>query len=467
MNAADHVHQRPDKSSGSYRRRARFVVFAFTVLLVATEWLCRVSATTLPEAFAQAYATSATIGAANAQLRAAGFGVETAQSGYRPQISFEAGVGTAHNDLSSPLFPISTYPQNTKTAGLVISQSLYSGGQTAFGVDAARATESAERAQLNAAEEQVFLKVVRSFGNVVRDRAVLGLEQNNFDVLNRQLQETRAELQNGEVTHTDLAQAEARLAAAQASLIQAQGSLTESRAAYLRTVGTEPQGLEQPPLPASLPGSEAQAVRRSAQNFPVLAAHFRQNAAEQDVQIVRAKRRPQIALTGQLLETRDPQIGFSRIDTRSIMLTLSVPIYSGGALSAEKHAAEQRATARHDELTDVQREAQLEAVNAWQALQTANAKLSAIQSQVQAEKIAARGVRAEQEVGKRTTLDVLNADQELLSTRVGLIRAQRDQLVAAYALQAATGQLTADVLGMQGPSGGEPHALARTNSSQG
>ncbi|MGH8280401.1 MAG: TolC family outer membrane protein [Gammaproteobacteria bacterium] len=416
----------------------------------------------MPEAFAQAYARNATIQAGDAQLRAAGFGVESAKSGYKPQISFEAGIGTAHNDVASPLFPISTYPMNTRTAGVVITQPLYSGGQTAFGVNAARATESAERAQLNATEEQVFLKVVRSFGDVVRDRAVLALEQNNLDVLDKQLQETQAELQNGEVTHTDLAQAEARLAAAQASLIQAQGSLTESRAAYLRTVGVEPQGLEQPPLPASLPGSEEQAVQLSAQNFPVLAARYLQNAAEQDVQMTNAKRRPQIALTGQLLEARDPEIGFSRIDTRSIMLTLSVPIYSGGALSAEKHAAEQRAAARYDELTDVQREARLEAVNAWQALQTANARLSAIQSEVQAEQIAARGVRAEQEVGKRTTLDVLNADQELLNARVDLIRAQRNQLVAAYALQAATGQLTRNALDFQSESDGQSRTQDQT-----
>ena len=153
-----------------------------------------------------------------------------------------------------------------------------------------------------------------------------------------------------------------------------------------------------------------------------------------------------MALTGQLLEARDPEIGFSRIDTRSIMLTLSMPIYEGGALDAEKHAAEQHAAARHDDLLDTQRQARLDAVNAWQAYQTANAQLAAIHSQIQAEQVAASGVRDEAAVGERTTLDVLNADQELLNARVNLVRAQRDQLVAAYALKAATGRLTADAL---------------------
>lgn len=426
------------------------------VALAGAGMAASAGAATLQQAFAQAYGSNASIQAGEAQLRAAGFGVDSAKSGYKPQVSFEAGVGTAHNDLSSPLFPISTYPLNTKTAGLTITQPIYSGGQTASNVDAARATESAEHARLSATEERVFLKVVQAYSAVVRDQAVVKLERNNLDVLKRQLQATQAEHENGEVTHTDVAQAKARVAAAQASLIQAQGSLTESQASYLRVVGSEPEGLQQPALPAPLPESEAQAVQLSGENFPVLAARFNQNAAEQQVQAVSGKRGPQIALTGQLLETRDPQIFLSRMDTRSIMLTLSLPIYSGGALSADKHAAEQRAEASRDDLVDAQRQARLDAVNAWQALQTANARLGAIQTQVQAEGIAASGVRDEQAVGERTTLDVLNADQELLNARVDLIRAQREQLVAAYALQAATGRLTADALNLPSSNSGQP-----------
>ncbi|MGH8278551.1 MAG: TolC family outer membrane protein [Gammaproteobacteria bacterium] len=424
--------------------------------LVSAVLAAPASATTLEQAFAQSYASDAAIQAGEAQLRAAGFEVESAKSGYKPEVDFEAGLGTAHNDLASPLFPISSYPLNTRTAGLTITQPLYSGGQTASKVHAARATESAESARLSATEEQVFLQVVQSYSRVVRDQAVLGLEQNNLDVLNQQLQATQAQFENGEVTHTDVAQAEARVAAAQAALIQAQGSLTESRAAYQRIVGSEPQALEQPLLPVPLPQSQTQAVQLSGENFPVLAARFAQNAAEQQVQATAGKQRPQIALTGQLLETRDPQIFLSRMDTRSIMLTLSVPIYSGGALRADQQAAEQRAQASRDDLLDAERQARLDAVNAWQSFQTAEARLTAIQSQVQAEQIAARGVRDEQEVGERTTLDVLNADQELLDARVNLIRARRDRLMAAYSLQAATGHLTAETLHLQATHDGQP-----------
>ena len=403
-------------------------------------------ADTLGQAFSQAYNSNAAIRAQQAQLRASGYQVDQARAGYKPQISFEAGVGTAHNDLASPFFPVSTYPQNTKTAGLIITQPLYTGGQVSANVNAAENARSAQLAELSATEEQVFLNVATAYTDVVRDQAVLKLEQHNVRVLNKQLGATRAEFENGEVTHTDVAQAEARLAGAEASLIRARGSLAASQAAYVRMVGVAPGTLEQPVMPEGLPATEAEAAQLAQKNYPVLAARYAENAAQQRIAAVSGRQKPTVALTGQLLEARDPEIGFSRIDTRSIMLTFSMPIYEGGALDAEKHADEQRAVARNDDLLDTQRQARLDAVNAWQAYQTANAQLAAIHSQIRAEQVAASGVRDEAAVGERTTLDVLNADQELLNARVNLVRAQRDQLVAAYALKAATGRLTADAL---------------------
>ena len=412
-------------------------------LLIVVPALC---ANTLEQAFTQAYNSNAAIQAQEAQLRASGYQIQQAQAGYKPQISFDAGIGTAHNDLASPFFPVSTYPQNTKTAGLTITQPLYTGGQVSSSVNAAQNIQSAQLAKLSAAEEQVFLNVATTYTDVVRDQAVLQLEQNNVNVLDKQLSATQAEFENGEVTHTDVAQAQARFAGAQAALIQAQGALAASRAAYVRVVGVEPDTLEQPTAPNALPVTEAETLQLAQKNYTVLAARYAENAAQQQVEAVGGKQKPDVALIGQLLEARDPEIGFSRVDTRSIMLTFSVPLYEGGALNAEKHAAEQRAAASHDELLDAQRQAKLDAINAWQAYQTANAQLTAINSQIQAEQVAASGVQDEAAVGERTTLDVLNADQELLNVRVSLIRAQRDQLVAAYALKAAIGQLTADAL---------------------
>ena len=436
-------HSTPE--SRRYIRAGKYGGMAVLIGMVLTT-VPGLRADTLRQAFTQAYHSNAAIHAQQAGLAASGYRVQQAQAGYKPQINFEAGIGTAHNDLSSPFFPISTYPQNTKTAGLVITQPLYTGGQVSSNVDAAQSAQASQLASLNAEEERVFLDVVRVYTDVVRDQAVLNLEQSNLEVLEKQLNATRAQFQNGEVTHTDVAQAEARVAGAQASLIQAQGTLAESRAAYVRVVGVEPDRLEQPGMPEPLPATEAEVAELAQKNYPVLAARFAENAAQQQATAVSGKQKPNIALTGQLLEARDPEIGFSRVDTRSIMLTLSLPLYSGGALSAEQHAAEQQAAARHDDLLDAQRQAQLDAVNAWQAYQTANAKLTAIQSQITAEQVAASGVRDEAAVGERTTLDVLNADQELLNARVNQNRAQRDLLVAAYALQAATGQLTAEAL---------------------
>ncbi len=422
-------------------------MFEWLLIGVLLTGAAAVRADTLEQAFAQAYGGNAMIQSQQAQLNASDYDLQKARAGYKPQISFDAGIGTAHNDFSSPLFSsITTYPQNIRTAGLTITQPLYTGGQVSSSVDAAQNVQSAELANLYAAEERVFLDVATVYTNVVRDQAVLKLEQNNVDLLNKQLEATQAEFENGEVTHTDVAQSEARLAGAQAALIQARGALAASRAAYVRVVGMEPGTLEQPPMPAELPYTQAQTVELAQQNYTVLAARYMENAAQQQVEAVAGKQKPSVALTGQLLEAQDPEIGFSRIDTRAILLTLSMPIYQGGSLNAEKHAAEQRAIASHDELVDSQRQAQLDAVDAWQGYQTATAQLAAIHSQIEAEQIAASGVRDEASVGERTTLDVLNADQELLNARVNLIRAQRDLLVAAYALKAATGQLTAEHL---------------------
>ncbi len=422
-------------------------MFEWLLIGVLLTGAAAVRADTLEQAFAQAYGGNAMIQSQQAQLNASDYDLQKARAGYKPQISFDAGIGTAHNDFSSPLFSsITTYPQNIRTAGLTITQPLYTGGQVSSSVDAAQNVQSAELANLYAAEERVFLDVATVYTNVVRDQAVLKLEQNNVDLLNKQLEATQAEFENGEVTHTDVAQSEARLAGAQAALIQARGALAASRAAYVRVVGMEPGTLEQPPMPAELPYTQAQTVELAQQNYTVLAARYMENAAQQQVEAVAGKQKPSVALTGQLLEAQDPEIGFSRIDTRAILLTLSMPIYQGGSLNAEKHAAEQRVIASHDELVDSQRQAQLDAVDAWQGYQTATAQLAAIHSQIEAEQIAASGVRDEASVGERTTLDVLNADQELLNARVNLIRAQRDLLVAAYALKAATGQLTAEHL---------------------
>lgn len=435
-------------SAGEWQASAlRSLIWVLIAALLLSAPILR--ANTLEQAFAQAYASNAAIQSQQAQLRASGYDVQKAQAGYKPQVSIGAGIGTAHNDLSSPLFPITTYPLNTKTAGLTITQPLYTGGQVSSNVDAAESSQAGQLANLNAIEEQVFLDVAIAYNDVVRDQAVQNLEQNNVDVLNKQLSATQAEFENGEVTHTDVAQAQARLAGAQASLIQAQGSLATSRATYVRVVGAQPGQLQQSKMPESLPATQAEAVQLAQKNYTVLAARYAENAAQQQAEAVAGMQKPNVALTGQLLEAQDPQIAFSRIDTRSIMLTISMPLYSGGGLDAQQHAAEQRAIASHDNLLDAQRQAQLDAVNAWQAYQTANAKLDAINSQIEAEQIAASGVRDEASVGERTTLDVLNADQELLNARVNLIRAQRDLLVAAYALKAATGQLTAEHLRLQ------------------
>ncbi|MGH8337263.1 MAG: TolC family protein, partial [Gammaproteobacteria bacterium] len=281
---------------GSDLRDRSFTVGGQMLILTAVLLITApiVQADTLEQAFAQAYNSNAAIQAQQAELKASGYQVEQAQAGYKPQINLDAGIGTAHNDLASPFFPISTYPQNTKSVALTITQPLYTGGQVSSHVDAAQSAQAAQMANLNAAEERVFLNVATVYTDVVRDQAVLKLEQGNVEVLKKQLNATQAQFQNGEVTHTDVAQAEARLAGADAALIQAQGSLATSQAAYVRVVGVEPGALEQAVMPESLPAAETQAVQLAQKNYSVLAARYAENAAQQQAEAVGGKQKPSL-----------------------------------------------------------------------------------------------------------------------------------------------------------------------------
>ncbi|MGH8415498.1 MAG: TolC family protein, partial [Gammaproteobacteria bacterium] len=178
-------------SDRSFTVGSQMLILTAALLIVAPI----VQADTLKQAFAQAYNSNAAIQAQQAQLRASGYQVEQAQAGYKPQINLDAGIGTAHNDLASPFFPISTYPQNTKSVALTITQPLYTGGQVSSNVDAAQSVQAAQMANLNAAEERVFLNVATVYTDVVRDQAVLKLEQGNVEVLKKQLNATQAQFQ--------------------------------------------------------------------------------------------------------------------------------------------------------------------------------------------------------------------------------------------------------------------------------
>lgn len=414
-----------------------------------------VSAGTLDQALVQAWQNNPNLEAERDSLEAAGSRVDEAQGGYYPQVKAFGGLGTTHLDVSFMQlagfpFPTSTIPAslNTREIGLELDQPLYAGGKISAGADAAQHLRDAEEARLHAVEQGVLLDATQAYMDVLQSQAVLSLEQSNEKLLQEALDQAQASFDNGEVTHTDVDQARARLSGAQAARIQAQGALAAAQSNYMRVVGTEPDTLVQPAPLAGLPASEEATLALADHNYSVVAAQFVTAAAQDDVEVATSALKPTVGLTAQVLKSDEPQFLFETLNSRSIMLNVSVPIYTGGTATSQMHEAEHKAASSAQQAEDARREARDEAIQAWEAYQTSIAGLAAIQVEIKAAQSAYDGVQAEYREGERTTLDVLNAEQELLSAQVNQVRAQRDETVAEYALKAATGVLTAKDLNL-------------------
>jgi len=420
------------------------------VILAATSLLSSGAAqsATLNEALTQAWRNNPALEAERASLRSAEDQVDQAKGGYYPQVKLFGGVGTSHQGvdfMAIPGFslPIDTIILNTRQVGLEVDQSLYAGGRISGGVETADKLRAAEEARLHVTEQDLLLAAAQAYMDVLQYQAVSDLEQSNERVLQQALDDAQANFDNGEVTHTDVDEAKARLAGAQAARIQAEGALTAAQASYERVVGSPPDGLQQPAPLAGLPANQQEALKLAERNYSVQAAQYTSDAARSNVDVAASALKPTLQLSGQVSKAREPQFLFERLDTRSIMLELSMPLYAGGSLSSELHAAQHQAESSDQRAADAVRAARDEAVRAWQAYQTAKAGLAAIESQITAAQSAYDGVEAEYKVGDRTTLDVLNAEQELLNARVNEVRAKRDETVAEYSLKAAVGDLTA------------------------
>ncbi|HEY4128238.1 MAG TPA: TolC family outer membrane protein [Gammaproteobacteria bacterium] len=409
------------------------------------------SAATLEEALTQAWQNNPSLLAERESLAAAQNRVDEAQGGYYPQVKLFGGIGTSHNDVSFmaiPGFalPLNEFSLNTRQIGIEADQTLYAGGKVSGTVDIAQHERDAEEAHLHGIEQGVLLDAAQAYMNVLESQAVLALEQSNENVLKQALDAAQANFDNGEVTHTDVDQAKARLAGTQAARIQAEGAVTSSLASYERVIGNAPDNLQQPVALSGLPGSQQDALALADHNFAVITAQAESAAADSNVDVAESGMKPNVTLVGQISKAREPQFLFERLDTRSIMLNLSMPLYAGGSLTSQVHAAKHQAASSQQQALDARRQARDQVISAWQAYQTATAGLAAIQVQITASQSAYDGVLAEYKEGERTTLDVLNAEQELLNAKVNQVKAQSDETVAEYSLKAATGSLTADDL---------------------
>lgn len=424
---------------------ARSILAASRAILVGLVALApaTASAETLDEAMAAAYANNPTLQAARAQLRQVDEQVPQALSNWRPTADIEGSIGTEWEHDNVKNLGASGGTREPKSATLNLTQPIYRGGRTVAQRDQAENLVSAGRAQLKNAEQQVLLQAVIAYVDVLRDMRVLDLTKNNEQVINEQLKATRERFQVGEVTKTDVSQAESRLARAVADRTQAQGNLTSSRAIYRQVIGVAPANLEVPDLPGGLPTGEEETITLS-ENAPVVTeAVFVERAARDGTDVVFGELLPSISLIGQVGADDEITRENMRTATAGIFAQVVIPLYQAGGVESRVRESKQLTAQRRQELDEARRQATQDATTAWQALETARAQIESFTSEVESTKVALDGVRQEQQVGLRTVLDVLDAQQEVLNAEVSLVVARRDTVVAAYQTLAAVGTLTA------------------------
>ena len=411
-------------------------------------------AQTLTEAFAYAYNTNPQLLAQRALLRSTDEQVPQALSNWRPTVTVTGQGGYTRAGLETPnsrgaSTPTQFFSFVTRSVDLNITQPLYRGGRTEAQTRQAINTVQATRAQTLGVETTVFQAVAQAYLDVVRDQTLVEVNRNNEQVLRKQLEATRDRFRVGEVTRTDVAQAESSLAQATATRIASEGQLEVSRANYARAVGHPPGRLVQPRERPVLPATREEALALAANNNPnVISANFTELAARNNIDVVRGQLLPQVSVIGDLNRSYAPSLAqrSNRQDTASVVGRLTIPLYEGGAIWSQTRQAEQTVGQRRSQVDDARRLAVQSATQAWETLQSARAAIASFGQAVRAAQIALEGVQQEALVGSRTVLDVLISEQQLFTTQSQLVGAQHDAAVAEFNLAAATGRLIAPEL---------------------
>jgi outer membrane protein len=412
---------------------------------------------TLAEALALSYASNPTLLSERANLRATDEGVPAALAGWRPTITVSGSAGFATDERTTH------FPSNSSNSRVMVdrglnsetvtaTQPLFRGGATRAGTNRAENQVMAGRARLYAQEQATLQAVVVAYVNVIQTGQVLALNVNNEQVLTRQLQATNDRFRVGELTRTDVAQAEAALASATATRQTSEGNLQTARATFRDAVGAMPGELVEP-QPLKLPTrtlEQAQSAARS-NNPTVVAALFDDAAAKDNFDLQYARLMPTLSLQAQYGRNEDTTVKNLTVNTGQITAVLSLPIYQGGAEYAAIRQARQAQQQTRQKLEAARSLAVQQVTSSWATYGAAKAAIESTRQPIKANEIALEGVQREALVGSRTTLDVLNAEQALLNSRVQLIQNLGAMVTASHQVAAATGRLTARDMNLNVP----------------
>lgn len=410
------------------------------------------SAETLNEALASAYQYNPQLDAERARLRATDEEVTRARSGFRPVIQGNADVNYQYSRQELRSGTTNEFEVKPKGYSIDAVQPIFSGFRVINAVNEAEASVRAARETLRAVEQSVLLQAVTAFMDVVRDQAIVRLRENNVNVLSRELKATEDRFAVGEVTRTDVAQAQARRAGSVSALDLARANLKTSRAAYERIVGHAPGSLVEPTgVDRWLPSSLQEAINVGTQENPaVVNALYLEQAARFGVDRIRGELLPSVQLEASYGERFDTQPSIDNTEAAVVTGRLTVPIYEGGEVYARVRQQKHIHISRLQEIEQARSESEEQVVAAWSQLLAARAQVESDRSQVDANTTALTGVREEERVGQRTLLDVLNAEVELLNSQVQLVSTRRNVVVSSYAVLSSVGRLDAVNLGFTG-----------------
>ena len=410
-------------------------------------------AQTLEQALSEAYLNNPTLRQQRANLRSVDENVAIQESGWRPKVQADAQAGALQQEIVARKSTRETQLTGPHQQSFTITQPLFQGFRTVAGVRQAENQVLAGRATLQLTEQGVLLDGVTTFVNVVRDQAILELNINNEQVIRRQLESVQDRFRVGEVTKTDVAQSQARLALATAQRVAADGNLQTSRASFQRVIGTYPGKLQKPDTKIDLPQTRDESMALAAGNNPaVITARYNERAAQANVTVTTGQMLPEVNLKGTVLRT-DAIGGLTNNLTESMQVqaVMTMPLYTSGSVEAQVRQAKQVQGQRLIQIEEARNLSVESATSAWETWVSAKAQIVSFTEQVSANEVALDGVRQENLVGSRTVLDVLDAEQELLNSRVSLVSAERNEIVARFQLFSAIGRLTARDLKLNVP----------------
>jgi outer membrane protein len=419
---------------------------------------------TMEGALIQAYQNNPQLNSQRAATRAADENVPTALAGYRPRVAGTASLTEQYLDTltkattatGAPIYNRSQGGLAVQNYGLTVQQSLLNGFQTANRTRQAEGQVFAARETLRTTEQTVLLNAATAYMNLLQTAAILELQRSNVNVLEVTLRQTRDRFSAGEVTRTDVAQAESRLAAGRSQLSLAESNYVTAQAQYQQVIGVPAPARQAPAAPVdrlsprTLDGSIA---RGRTEHPAITTAMYNVDVALYQVKVAEGALAPTLSAVGAVSKTYGSNTSLAVLEnlSASVAAQYSVPIYQGGGEYAAIRQSKETLGQRRLDLDTARDQVVSTVTQAWGQLEAAKAQINATQAQVTAAEVALNGVREEARVGQRTTLDVLNAQQDLVNARVALVTAQRDRVVASYTVLAAVGSLSPQILGLRIP----------------